>query len=129
MPAGRPSKYDPKYCDLVLKIMGEGLSLTAFAGHIGVDRATIDNWRQEFPDFFLACKQGQAVRTMFLERGMLQPDMPGPAVNARRFALANAAPDEWREKQQLEHTGANGTALPPMVVNVLPATPRTDEAQ
>jgi len=111
MPAGRPSKYDPKYCDEVIKVMGEGLSLTAFAGRIGVDRSTIDEWRNNFPEFSLACRKGQAKRTERLEMGMLDPDMPGPAVNARRFALANAAPEEWREKQQLEHTGAEGQPL------------------
>lgn len=111
MPAGRPSKYDPKFCDEVVKVMGEGLSLTAFAGHIGVDRSTISEWMAVHPEFSLACKRGQAVRTMTLERGMLHPDMPGPAVNARRFALANAAPDEWREKQQVEHSGPDGGAI------------------
>lgn len=108
MPAGRPSKYDPKYCEEVVEVMGKGLSLTAFAGHINVDRSTIDTWREQFPEFHLACRRGQAKRTQYLEGGMLERDMPGPAVNARRFALANAAPEEWREKQSLEHTGANG---------------------
>lgn len=123
MPAGRPSKYDPSYCDLVVKVMGEGLSLTAFAGRIGVDRSTIDEWRNTFPEFSLACRIGQAKRTEFLETGMLKPDMPGPAVNARRFALANAAPEEWREKQQLEHTGAEGQPLSIGVTFLTPARP------
>lgn len=112
MPAGRPTKYDPKYCDLVVKVMGQGLSLTAFAGEIGVARITIDEWRSVHPEFSIACMKGQAARTRFLEMGMLERDMPGPAVNARRFALANAAPEEWREKQQLEHSGPNGSEIP-----------------
>ena len=112
MPAGRPSKYDPKYCEEVIKVMGEGLSLTAFAGRIGVDRDTINEWRSVHPEFSVACRKGQAKRTERLEMGMLDPDMPGPAVNARRFALANAAPEEWREKQQLEHSGPNGGEIP-----------------
>lgn len=127
MPAGRPSKYDPSYCDLVVDDMGQGYSLTAFAGRIGVDRSTIDEWRRSYPEFSLACQQGQGARTRFLERGMLDPAMPGPAVNARRFALANAAPEEWREKQQLEHTGANGVALAPMQIIVNAARPAIDE--
>lgn len=127
MPAGRPSKYDPSYCEKVIEVMGEGLSLTAFAGCIGVDRSTITEWCSAHPEFSAACKRGMAKRTETLERGMLNPDMPGPAVNARRFALANAAPEEWREKQQLEHTGANGAALPPMQIIVNAARPAIDE--
>lgn len=111
MPAGRPSKYDPKYCKMVVDDMAQGMSLTAFAGLIGVDRSTIDEWRNTHPEFSLACRQGQGARTRFLESGMLHPEMPGPAVNARRFALANAAPEEWREKQQVEHSGPDGGAI------------------
>lgn len=124
MPAGRPSKYDPSYCDLVIKVMGEGLSLTAFAGEIGVARQTIDEWRSVHPEFSVACLKGQAARTRYLEKGMLQTDMPGPAVNARRFALANAAPEEWREKQQLEHTGAEGQPLSIGVTFITPPGPQ-----
>lgn len=128
-PVGRPSSYDPAYCEQVLEVMGKGLSLTAFAGHISVDRATIDNWRQEYPEFFLACRQGQAKRTQCLETGMLDPAMPGPAVHARRFALSNAAPEEWREKQQLEHSGPNGGPISTKIefsISLVPVPPRDD---
>jgi hypothetical protein len=128
MPPGRPSKYDPKYCEMVVDDMSKGMSLTAFAGLIGVDRSTIDTWREQFPDFRLACTKGQAVRTRYLEGGMLERDMPGPAVNARRFALANAAPEEWREKQSLEHSGPNGGAIQTEVsVSVNFLTPGADQ--
>lgn len=102
---GRPSKYSPAYCDEVIASGAEGLSLTAFAGVIGVDRSTINEWMAVHPEFSQACKKAQAKRTLYLERGMLSPDASGPMVTARRFALANAAPDEWREKQAVELSG------------------------
>ena len=108
MPAGRPSLYSKAYCDEVIAVGYMGLSLTAFAGHIGVSRSTIGEWINEYPEFSVACKKAQAKRTMFLEQGMLEREATGPMVTARRFALANAAPDEWREKQAVELTGANG---------------------
>lgn len=108
MSGGRPSKYSPAYCDEVIAAGAEGLSLTAFAGVIGVDRGTINNWRDEHPEFFIACNKAMAKRTLFLERGMLASEATGPQVTARRFALVNAAPEEWREKVTNEHTGANG---------------------
>ena len=111
MPAGRPSLYSPAYCDEVIAAGSEGLSLTAFAGIIGVDRRTITEWMDVHPEFSLACKRAQAKRTLFLERGMLAVEATGPMVTARRFALANAAPDEWREKQAFEHSGPNGGAI------------------
>jgi hypothetical protein len=110
-PVGRPSKYSPAYCDEIIAAGEQGLSLTAAAGIIGVDRSTIDYWRDEFSEFSLACKKAQAKRTLFLEKGMINPAATGPMVTARRFALANAAPEEWREKVTQEHTGPGGEAL------------------
>lgn len=91
--------------------MGTGLSLTAFAGDIGVARSTINEWIDNHPEFSEAVKIGKAKRTAFLERGMLGADT-GPAVTARIFALKNADPDEWREKREVEHFGPGGGAIP-----------------
>ena len=44
---------------------------------------------------------------MVLERTLLSADN-GPTVTSRIFALKNAAPDEWRDKQETALTGANG---------------------
>jgi hypothetical protein len=104
MAGGRPTKYDPAYCDQVVEFMGEGYSLTAFAGEISVSRATINNWMDEHPEFLEATRVGQAKRTKCLEQGLLETES-GARVSARTLALKNSAPDEWRDKQQVEHTG------------------------
>ena len=106
-PIGRPTKYDPAYCDEVISAGEQGLSLTAFAGLIGVARSTINEWIGNFPDFSEAVKRHQAKRTLFLERGLLAAES-GPSVTTRIFALKNAAPEEWKDKVQNEHTGADG---------------------
>jgi hypothetical protein len=105
---GRPSLYKPDYDKDVIDCGSRGLSLTAFAGEIGVSRDTISEWMKVHESFSVACKASLAKRALFLETGMLKDDATGPMVTARRFALVNAAPDEWREKQALEHTGKNG---------------------
>jgi transposase len=107
---GRPSKYDPSYCEAVIEAGKQGFSLTAFAGSIGVCRDTITEWMKVHPDFSLAVKHHSAVRTHTLEGDLLNAET-GPRVTSRIFALKNCAPDEWRDKQQLEHTGANGGAI------------------
>jgi len=102
---GRPSKYDPAFCDDVINVMATGLSLTAFAGDIGVHRGTINEWMATHPEFSEAVRVAKAKRTASLEKGMLGAES-GPAVTARMFALKNADPEEWREKQHVEHSGA-----------------------
>jgi len=99
---GRPTKYRPAYCNEVIETMATGLSLTAFAGEIGVARSTINEWIDNHPEFSEATRVGKAKRTLALERGMLSAEN-GPAVTARMFALKNADPEEWREKQHIEH--------------------------
>lgn len=104
MTTGRPSKYKPVYCDEVIAVMATGLSLTAFAGDIGVARSTVNEWINEHPEFSDAVKIAKAKRTAELERQMMRFEN-GPAVTARIFALKNADPEEWREKQHVEHSG------------------------
>jgi hypothetical protein len=115
MKTGRPSSYSKAYCDEVIACGSEGLSLTAFAGHIGVARSTIHEWMQEHQEFSIACKKAMAKRTMFLEKGMLSSGATGPMVTARRFALVNASvgsePQDWREKQAVELSGPNGEPI------------------
>ena len=107
-PVGRPSKYDPAYCDLVIDDAKEGFSLTAFAGGIQIDRDTVTEWRKVHPDFDAACRAAKAVRARFLETGIMKEDIPGPAMNARKFALVNCAEEDWREKQSVELSGPDG---------------------
>jgi hypothetical protein len=92
---GRPTKYDPKYCEEVIEYMGRGFSKTAFAGRIGIARNTLLNWADENPEFLRAIKIGESSRTGALEEQMLSEDL-GPRVTARIFALKNACREEWQ---------------------------------
>lgn len=108
---GRPTKYDPSYCDLVIDDAEQGYSLSAFCGGIRIDRTTLSEWRRVHPEFDAACLAAKLVRARFLETGIMKEDIPGPAMNARKFALVNCAEEDWREKQSVELTGPNGGAI------------------
>ncbi len=104
---GRPTKYRPEYCDAVVDYMSQGYSKTAFAGKIGVSRETLYEWSKEHPEFSYAVKIGETARTAALEEQLLAED-EGPRVTARIFALKNACPSEWREKQDVHVTDERG---------------------
>lgn len=111
---GRPSKYSPAYCNEIIELMGQGLSLTAAAAEIGIHRDTVYDWEKEIPEFSDAIKLARGKRTLKLERDLLSaPD--GPTVTSRIFALKNAAPDEWRDKQEV--SGPNGGAIPLVITH------------
>lgn len=98
---GRPSKYDPRFCEMVLTAAERRLSLTAFAGWVGVSRDTISEWMSVHPEFSYACKLHASARTYALENGLFTAES-GPQIAAHIFALKNAAPQEWRDKQQVD---------------------------
>lgn len=95
---GRPTDYTPEAGATVIRLMSEGLSLTAAAGAMGFARQTLYDWKKRHPDFLDSVNRAKAARVFRLESEMLASES-GAYVNARRFALVNAAPEEWREKQ------------------------------
>ena len=58
MARGRPSKYKPKYCALLVDMMKQGKSYQQVAAEIGVSKVTMWRWRDKHPDFDEACQLG-----------------------------------------------------------------------
>lgn len=117
---GRPTKYEPRFCAMVEKDMAEGFSLTAFAGSIGVNRQTIDNWMKEFPEFFEACMRAKAGRLRFWEKTAISVASKGTggpgAATVITFGLKNMGDGEWSDTTKTEHTGKDGTPLETKVI-------------
>lgn len=106
MPAGRPTTYDPRYCQAVIEHMSEGASLTSFAASIMCSRSTINEWMAANQEFSEAVKVGKALCAQWWEKVSRANAVEGGG-NATLciFGLKNMAPDEWREKQEIEHSG------------------------
>ncbi len=85
--------YKPRFCAEVVAFMGRGYSLTAFAGEIGVSRATLLRWGEKHSPFARAMERAQARRARLLEDRLLSAK--GAAFGAHMQALKTAAPDEW----------------------------------
>lgn len=84
--------------------MASGLSLAAAAAELGIHRQRVYEWVDRHPEFADTVKLAQAKRQLFLERRLLSADV-GPVVTSTIFALKNAGAADWREKQEIEHTG------------------------
>jgi hypothetical protein len=79
-----------------------GISLTAFAGLIGVDVDSIYEWRKRHSAFSEACSRAQAARSLWWEL-KLGRSRKGAETQASIFALKNVAPNEWRDLKTTEH--------------------------
>lgn len=106
-PVGRPTKYKPEYCQMVVDHMAKGASLTSFAAEIDVARSTINEWMDANPDFSEAVKRAKAKCAAWWERLGRNNAITGDG-NATLviFGLKNMAAEDWREKQEIDHTTA-----------------------
>ena len=107
MSGGRPTKYDPAYCEQVVEHMKDGASLTSFAAEIGVCRDTISEWGSVHAEFSAAVKRGKAVCAAWWEQIARRGAQGGDAnPTLCIFGLKNMAADDWRDKVENEHSGA-----------------------
>jgi hypothetical protein len=117
----------PPYCDAygeqVEQAMGEGYSLTAFAGLIGVSRRVVEGWMADYPAFAEAVGRGQARRSMHWERAALEVVERGGAGAASviLFGLKTLGAPDWAEGSEPD-AAAEGRAS--VVVFALPENGR-----
>lgn len=104
MPAGRPSQYKPEYCDKLVDLMAEGLSLTAAMAELGHTRQTAHDWKAAHEEFSYAIALGHAKRSLKLEKLGIAAGS-GPQVTYVLAALKNCNMDDFRDKKEIEHSG------------------------
>jgi hypothetical protein len=118
------SPYREAYSEQVEQAMGEGYSLTAFAGLIGVSRRVVDGWIADNPAFADAVGRGQARRMMHWERAALEVVERGGAGAASviLFGLKTLGGPDWADAGEAE---AAADAHASVVVFALPENGRT----
>lgn len=98
---GRPTLYRPEYCQRAIEFMGEGYSVTALAGELGVSKNAVYEWMAAHREFGDAVNIGRAGRVRALEKKLLTTKI-GVGVTAAIFGLKNADPDEWQDRYNTE---------------------------
>jgi len=118
---GRPTKYDPAYCEDIIAFMSEGYSVTAFAGSILVSRATVYLWVDAHPEFMDALKTAQAASAVWWENCLRNNAQSGEGnATAAIFGLKNRVADDWRDKRDVDHSSSDGSmATKPTTVNLV----------
>lgn len=120
MPAGRPSKYDPSFCAIVIAAGEEGKTLAGMAEALDVDRETLNNWRNAHPEFSRAVKRGlQKSQAWWEEQGRIATFGAVDGFNATSyiFQMKNRFREDWNDtvKQEVnanvKHEGEGLTLL------------------
>ena len=113
MAGGRPTKYDPAYCDMLVSHMADGASVASFAAEIDVARSTINLWAETHPEFMEALTRGKAKCAAWWERVGRNLAVTGDG-NAPMviFGLRNMAQDDWKDRKEMDHQSSDGTMTP-----------------
>jgi transposase len=65
---GRPTKYEPEFCERVVEFMAKGYSKEAVAGELWITKDTLYEWEKRYPEFSDALKQGVELSRKFWEK-------------------------------------------------------------
>ena len=126
---GPKTGYTPDCCDEARRACMLGATNEELAGLLGVSRATIHNWMEEFPDFKKAIEEGKVAadarvaeklyqRAIGYERPATRffanPEGPptqvdytyhhAPDTSAAIFWLRNRRREDWREQVEHRHS-------------------------
>lgn len=115
-PGGRPTLYDPSFCDVVIALGKQGKSKAQIAKHLDVARNTLDNWAVEHDEFLSALTRAQDFALCWWEdqaQSYMLEDKEGQRLNASIWSRSMAArfPKDYRQEVKQEITGADGAPL------------------
>ena len=108
MPAGRPTKYDPAFCERIIELAKEGASKAEMALDLDIAYSTFDVWQNDIPEFSDAVKRAERLAQGWWEKqGRKATFGAFDGFNATSFIfnMKNRFREDWREKQEIEHAG------------------------
>ena len=115
-PVGRPSAYDPAFCEKAIEMGKLGKSTEAIGSILDVGTATLYRWRDEFPEFREALETAKNHELRWWEeqaQAYMVESKDGDRLNASIWSRSMAArfPKKYRESTKQEITGAEGAPL------------------
>lgn len=112
MPAGRPTDYDPSYCEVVIECGKQGFSRAEMASHLDTSRQTMAAWEAVHPEFLTALQRAKDESLSWWEMKARAGLDQGSAFNAAIWAksMNGRFPAEpYRDRQEI--SGPNGGAI------------------
>lgn len=128
-PMGRPSKYKPEYAEQAYKLCQLGATDAQLADFFQVSISTINLWKVEHKNFSESVKLSKEIANERVEQSLYRRAMGyehdevdirvvaneivqtnirkyyPPDSTAMIFWLKNRKADEWRDKQETQHSG------------------------
>lgn len=132
---GQPTKYKSEYVVQVEKLCLLGATDKDIADFFEVSESTLNNWKNEHPEFLESIKKGKmladanvaerlykralgyeapdidirVIENQIVETPLIKHYPPDPT--SAIFWLKNRQPEKWRDKQVQEISGVDGSAV------------------
>lgn len=130
MSGGRPSAFKPEYVEQAKKLCALGATDKEMADFFQVALSTLNLWKIKHPEFSESLQMGKDVADKRVVQALYSRAMGyshedvdirvvdgaimetplikhyPPDTTAAIFWLKNRRPDEWRDKQEVEHSGS-----------------------
>ena len=115
-PVGRPSLYDPAYCEQVIELGKLGKSVEQIASHLGMSLRVFYDWKEKYPEFLQALDDAKQYEQYWWEeqaQAYLIENKDSDKINTSLWSRSMAArfPKKYRESTKTEITGADGAPL------------------
>ena len=115
-PVGRPTLYDPAYCETVRELGRIGKSVEQICYQLNVSLRTIYSWRDAHEEFLHALDDAKTYEQAWWEEqaaAYMVENKDSDRLNASLWSRSMAArfPKKYRESTKQEITGADGAPL------------------
>ena len=119
MPAGRPSKYDPAFCDKIMEVAEYGGSVVEMAEACDVVQTTLESWADAHPEFLDALTRAKQKSRTWFEKAGRDGMYLGKQFNAQVWTrkMMSRYPNEYCERKQLDHTSSDKSMSPASITD------------
>lgn len=110
---GRPTLYRPDMCAIVYEIGKDGGSNIEMIHKLDIAATTFYEWVRTNAEFRAAVERAELASQVWWENKGRERTFDSKDFNALSyiFQMKNRFPQDWRDRQHLEHTGPNGGPL------------------
>ena len=113
-PEGRPTKYDPKYCEMLINHYAQGGTFESFGGVIEVVKQTLYNWTEQHPEFLDAKRIGvqkHLNKMLNIAHEHMVHSFQGERLDHQTWKFMMKNIHGWKDRKETEHTGNSGVAV------------------
>jgi hypothetical protein len=100
---GRPTLYDPSFCQKAIDIMKNGGSRNSVAAELGVIRETLSEWEKKYLDFSDAMKIAQTLSEQWWEKHALE-NLHNRDFNTKLWDINMQNRFKWSRREQTDAT-------------------------